>query len=199
MKLDNKLTFCSHIKYITSKLARSTGIFYKIRDNFTLSAKLNFYYAFMYPFFSYNIIVWGGTFPTHLKPLITQQKRFIQLMADADMVAHTNPYFYQFKILKLHDVYRYFMSIYMFNSIKVGTYKTAHERVTRNMNLAQPLFQRLTLTQHSVSFFLTLSENSVSYAGPKIWNEIPQCIRNISSLQLFKKKFRSFLINQYNS
>ena len=188
VKLDNKLTFCSHIKYITSKLARSTGIFYKIRDNFTLSAKLNFYYAFMYPFFSYNIIVWGGTFPTHLKPLITQQKRFIRLMADADMVAHTNPYFYQFKILKLHDVYRYFMSIYMFNLIKVGTYKITHGRVTRNMNLAQPSFQRLTLTQHSVS-----------YAGPKIWNEIPQCIRNISSLQLFKKKFRSFLINQYNS
>ena len=109
-------------------------------------------------------------------------------MADADMVAHTNPYFYQFKILKLHDVYRYFMSIYMFNLIKVGTYKITHGRVTRNMNLAQPSFQRLTLTQHSVS-----------YAGPKIWNEIPQCIRNISSLQLFKKKFRSFLINQYNS
>ena len=80
------------------------------------------------------------------------------------------------------------MSIYMFNAIKVGIYKTAHERVTRNMNLGRSLYQRLTFTQHSVS-----------YAGPRIWNEIPQCIRDISSLPLFKKKIRPFQkLNQYN-
>ena len=49
VKLDDSLTFCNHINYIAYKLARSIGIFYKICNNYTLSARLNFYYGFIKP------------------------------------------------------------------------------------------------------------------------------------------------------
>ena len=185
--LDNKLNFSNHIKSISSKLAKNTGIYYKIRENFTVEASLNFYYGFIFPFISYNIIVWGATYPTHLNPIIIQQKRFIRLMAGVERSAHTTPIFFKFKILKLLDVYRYFTLIYMFHALKKGIYTVRHDRATRNSDMASSSFHRLTLSQHCISF-----------AGPKIWNEIPCYIRNIESLTLFKRKLKQYLVDQYS-
>ena len=81
VELDNRLNFSNHIQYITNKLPRSTGIFYKIRNNLSRKAKLDYYYAFFYPYIVYNILIWGGTYQTHLNPLILEQKRIIRLIA----------------------------------------------------------------------------------------------------------------------
>ena len=185
--LDTRLSFSTHINYIVNKLSKNTGIFFKIRDNFPLSARRNFYNGLIFPFLSYNITVWGGTYPTHLNPLIILQKRFIRLMADADRLAHTTPLFHQLKILKLNDIFRYFTSVQMFKSINLGLFANEHQHFTRNRDLARPLYHRLTSTQHSFT-----------HNGPKIWNELPYDIRSIDSLRLFKKKLKQFLLNQYS-
>ena len=72
--VDNRLSFKDHINYINSKIARHTGILYKIRDNLPIKSRIDYYYTFIYPYLSYNTIIWGSTFPTHLKPLILQPK-----------------------------------------------------------------------------------------------------------------------------
>ena len=42
VKLDSGMNFSDHINFITSKLAKNTGIFYKIRDNLNIHAALSF-------------------------------------------------------------------------------------------------------------------------------------------------------------
>ena len=53
--LDNKLNFSDHISYVTGKLAKSIGILFKIRSNLPTSARLNYYYSYVYPYLSYNV------------------------------------------------------------------------------------------------------------------------------------------------
>ena len=60
--LDSKLNFKDHIQYINSKISKHTGILYKIRDNLPLKTRLDYYYAFIYPYLTYNIIIWGSTY-----------------------------------------------------------------------------------------------------------------------------------------
>ena len=188
IKLDNRLTFSDHINYITGKLSKSSGIFYKIRDNLSRRAKLDFYSAFIFPYISYNIIVWGGTAQCHLHPLVLQQKRFIRLLANADRIAHTTPLFYEFKILKISDVYLYFVAVYVFKAKQDGLFRTDHVYQTRSIDLLNVTFQRLTSTQRSLT-----------YIGPQIWNNLPLELRNIDSLPKFKKYLKQFLINQYSA
>ena len=188
VKIDRGLTFSSHISYITNKLSKSTGIFYRIRDNLNEKARIKFYYGFMYPLISYNILAWGGTYDTYLNSVIVQQKKIIRLIANADRLAHTTPLFHQYKILKIVDVYRYFISVYIFKARKSGLFTSDPVRLTRNMDSAVPTFRRLTSTQHSVSF-----------AGPNIWNHLPENIRLIDKLPKFKFELKNYLLDQYSS
>ena len=112
--LDNKLNFSAHISLVLNKIAKNTGILYRIKDNLPIKARLNFYYALIYPYITYNIIVWGSTYSTHLSNLVIQQKKTIRTIADANYLDHTTPLFHRFKLLKIKDIYSYFTAIYMF-------------------------------------------------------------------------------------
>ena len=149
-----------------------------------LEARINFYYAFIFPFLSYYILVWGGTCSSHLKSLIIQQKKVIRIISNAPPYSHTSNFFHTLKILKFNDIYKYQLALYMYTSF--DKFKCTHPVNTRNRNLALPAFQRLTQTQRSVSF-----------RGPHIWNELPAYIRAIDSLPSFKRELKNYLISLY--
>ena len=58
--LDHKLSFKNHIDLVLSKISRHSGILYKIKSCLPIATRLNYYFAFIYPYLSYNVIVWGG-------------------------------------------------------------------------------------------------------------------------------------------
>ena len=186
IKLDNKLKFLNHIMYVTGKLAKSTGILYKIKDNLSTSAKINFYYSFIYPYLSYNVIIWGGTYPTHLENLIIQQKRIIRVLANIPFNGHTSAAFHKFEILKFDDIYKFHVAIYMYKNHALPKFSVQHDINTRNRNLKVPSFNRLTLCQHSIS-----------YSGPTIWNSLPVYLKQLDSFTSFKKQLKRHLVSLY--
>ena len=96
--LDNKFNFPNHILYVTRKLAKTTGILHKIRDNLSASAGIYFYYSFIYPYLSYNVIIWGGTYPIPLKNVIIQHKRIIRVSTNIPFNGYASAAFQQFEI-----------------------------------------------------------------------------------------------------
>ena len=127
----------------------------------------------------YNVTNWGGSYECHLKNLIIQQKRMIRAIADAGYADHTNPLFFRLKLLKFKDIYRYFVSIYMFKNLT--EFSSSHNLNTRQRNLANPPF-----------FHLTKSQHSIKYCGPKIWNDLPHSIRSSKTLPSFKRAVKSY-------
>ena len=99
---------------------------------------------------------------------------------------HTNEFFYNDSILKVLDVYRFQAGIYMFKNSNQSQFHLNHVHNTRFGNLPQSAFERLTLTQHSIEFL-----------GPSIWNGIPDSIRDSSSILMFKNDFKRYLIDSY--
>ena len=186
VKIDNNLNFANHISYIKNKIAKSTGILYKIQKLLSHDAKLNYYFSFVYPYLSYNIIIWGGTSPTHLQPLIIQQKKIIRIISGASYLAHTRPLFHKLKLLKLTDIHKFLVAVYMFNEQSNETFSVPHSINTRYRNNLTPKFHRLSRCQQAIS-----------YIGPSIWNQIPLIIRQISDLKLFKRTLKSYYIDQY--
>ena len=119
-----------------------------------MQARLNYYNCFIFPYLSYNIIFWGSTYSVHTDPLFILQKRMIRYIFDADFDEHTDPLFYRLNLLKLKDIYSYFLGIYMFNNYKSGHYRTQHNLNTRNRDRAQPVYHRLTSGQQSITFIV---------------------------------------------
>ena len=169
-----------------SKISKNCGIFYKIKDQMPHQARLNYYYAMIYPYLSYNISIWGGTSDNHLNPLFILQKRMIRNILNASKFQNSDPLFKILGILKLKDIYLFQILISTHKSFHDNKFNIHHNFNTRNRNLAAPSFQRLTLTQQSFS-----------YAGPSNWNKLPIFLRSIQSPNIFKKKLKQYLIDQY--
>ena len=68
--VDQHLTFEEHCKFIKGKISRGIGILYKGKKYLSQKSLLNMYYAFIYPYFTYCITVWGNTFSYILDPLM---------------------------------------------------------------------------------------------------------------------------------
>ena len=184
--IDSNMNFKTHIQNINNKISKHCGIFYRIKRNFPTATRLVYYNSFILPYLSFNIIHWGNTNLSHLNPLYLTQKRVVRNIADAGYYDHTTPLFYRLKILKLHDLYKYYAAIETFEGLVNGKYRRQHDLNTRHADLAIPKFQRLSRTQQSISF-----------SGPTIYNALPPHIRNITSLNCFKLELKTYFLSQY--
>ena len=73
--LDETLGWKPHLLELSRNLARSVGIFYKLRHYIPLDTPKSVYYALFRPFLTYGITVWGTASETYLKLVqITQKK-----------------------------------------------------------------------------------------------------------------------------
>ena len=186
--LDDRLTFKDHINYINSKISRHTGILYRIRDNLPLKTRLDYYYAYIYPYLSYNAIIWGCADATHIQPLVIQQKRTVRTITNAGYMDHTNPLFKRLNLLTVKDIYNFQLGIYMYHARQRGNYATQSNIRTRTSvsNLALPSFHRFSHTQ-----------KAVSSAGPQFWNSLPPDLRSTNNYKRFRKALKDFLIGKY--
>ena len=135
---------------------------------------------------NYNIICYAGTYATHTNRLLLLQKRAIRIINKSSFLAHTDPLFYSNKILKLNDMYKLSVGLHMYANWESGSFSSNHDYNTRNRNSLVPRAARLTVTQ-----------NSLSVAGPNIWNSIPFEIRESPTRNIFKNRMKNYLLSNY--
>ena len=70
-----QLIFEDHCRFVRGKIARAISILYKSKKYLNQKLLLHMYHAFIYPYFTYYITVWGNTFSYILNPLIKLPKR----------------------------------------------------------------------------------------------------------------------------
>ena len=184
--IDKNLNFKMHIQHVLDKISKHAGILYKIKNQLPISARITYYNSFVLPYLTYNIVHWGNTNSVHLNCLVTMQKRIIRTISNAEFLAHTSPIFYRLGILKLEDLYNYLIVIDTFKKFHTGIYSVTHSLDTRNRNRAQPKFHSLSRCQQSIT-----------YNGPIQWNLLPDDLRKIDSLPLFKSKLKRYYIEKY--
>ena len=163
------------------------GKFYRLQYYFPRKILVNLYYSLVYPYLLYCVISWGGTYHSCLAPLKVLQKRIVRLLAGSHYLAHSEPLFARLKILRVDDIYRFVLAQYMFHNRGSLIYRHPDAYHTRGANLLAPVFRRLSMTQKSVGF-----------AGPKLWNSLPLNVREIESFYSFKRAVRAHLLQSYN-
>jgi hypothetical protein len=188
MNIDYKLDFSQHIKLICSKISKSCGVLYRLSSFVPHKVLITLYYNLVYPYILYGILSWGSAADVHMHPLFLLQKKIIRIVTHANYLDNTTPLFYRTNILKLFDVYKLQLGIFMYNKSRNNSLLYPdHNYDTRGRHNVVPLFQRLSQCQRSVL-----------YCGPKLWNSIPPNIKNSANANIFKKMYRSYLVQQYN-
>ena len=194
--VDDALSWKYHVSQISIKVSRNIGILNRVKFLLSQDVLLSLYYTMIHPHLLYCNIVWGGASQTTLNKLTCLQKRAIRLITRSEFRATTSPLFKQHGILKLNDIHK--LQIYMFmfkckyNLLPESCLQLVPLNSTRSCYAFRKEDEFIT-----VKFRSETRRKAISVIGPELWNSLQVPIQNISSISVFKSRLVESLFELY--
>jgi hypothetical protein len=166
--LDANLTWRNHIDYLNSKLGSASYAIRMLKSLMPLSTLADIYFLYFHSIMSYGIIFWGTSSCSH--SVFKRQKKIIGIIMGIRKRDSCRKIFKELIILPFYC--QYILSILLFvikNNENFPTNKEIHSIGTRNSNNSKPSLLHLTKAQKGVYF-----------SGIKIYNSLPQSIKELS-------------------
>ena len=194
--LDEHLSWKYHLSELSKKLARTCGIFFKIRNLLPLDVLLCLYNALFLSFLQYGLIVWGQTFASYIDPIFKLQKKAVRSISFQPRLSPSLPIFKDLKLLKLFDIFKVRLLTFVYDSINKTSPCCFH-----NFYLFSSSVHRYSTRQASQGDLYLFCKDSLQYGlksirylGAKLWNELPVELRNTPSKISFKKQLKIYLL-----
>ena len=195
--LDEKVTWSEQIEDLSKRLSCAAGIFSKLRYYINIKTMIEMYHSLFNSKLQYAILCWGSTSSTRISKLQVLQNKAIRNMNKAPRYYRLDNYYLNQRILKVQDLYNLEVVKFMhghsqgllpicFSSFFVETrylhgYHTRHSYL-RNYNISH--------------FKTSKGQRSIQFLGPKLWNDVPNDIRNLSKVS-FKIKMKNLILSRY--
>ena len=200
--LDGNLSWKYHLSELSKKLARTCGMFFKIRHFLPVDVMICLYNSLFSSFLQYGIVVWGLTYDVHIKPIYLLQKRVVKAIAFEHFTSPSTPIFSDLKILKLQDLFQLKLLCFVYDCVNKNSPSCFHNCFESVTNVHQYGTRQATKNDIFLTRKNTLQYGirSVRFFGAKSWNKIPVDIKRSSSAFSFRQKLRAFLfLNNYQS
>ena len=185
--LDNKLSWKSQIQHIKITLARNIGLISKIR-HFAKETCQKLFHSLILPHINYNILNWTCTHKSNLKPIENKIKKAIRIISFSQSKNdHTGPLFLNNNILPFHDHTQLRRACFMWK--------------VKNNYTPSSISQVFTKNQYNQKFIVPHvscehEKNRFVYKNTLSWRLVPECIKNATTLDSFKKKYKQYLIEK---
>ena len=189
--IDHKFTWKDHIGYIHSKIAKTIGIMYKIKNSLPTDARKTLYYSLTYPYLQYCNVVWGSAAKSHLQLLLLFQKKIIRIISGGRYSQHTGPLFSQHGILKINDIFKLEAVTFIYNQlhypsvVQLQNISSIHSHSLRTSNMLRPPRPRT-----------EVHKRFVTYTGVLMWNDLPNELKAINNIVTFKQEIKKYLIGR---
>ena len=194
--IDSKLTWKPHVEYICKKLSNCVGIIAKARRKLHRLSLITLYYSFAYPYFIYCNHVWGNNYASTLEKIKIVQKRLIRTITCSPYRAHTAPLFYANRLSTISDINSYTIGAFMYRflngnlpDIFEGFFVKNRDRNVHQYNLRNADELYVPYARLDVRKF------SLKIAGAKLWNILPNHIKESSSNDILKQNLKNYLID----
>ena len=187
------LKWNKHIHNITLKISRLNSILYLTRDLIDRETLKYIYVTLVQPHLIYCNTVWGNTFKSSLKPLITIQKRVIRTISYVNRSTHTAPIFEQLQIFNLKKLNKYYTALYVYKCINNLLYND------NNFTFASDIHHRNlrdTLRLRAPRYATIQRQRYILCHGCHVWNSLPEEIKLNESLISFKRHLKIFILNE---
>ena len=194
--IDEKLSWKAHIDNICKIIARNIGVMSKLSHFLPHYIMLSLYSTLILPYLNYGLVAWGNAATSQINRLCILQKKAIRIINNAEFRAHTNNLFLKNKVLKIKDLYIFQLGQLMYKLINQQLPLPFNDMFVKNDSIHKHF------TRQASSFHLPLNRTSFAqktfvFTGPKLWNSLSNDIIQCNSIQIFKGRLKSFLLNTY--
>jgi len=192
--IDSDLSWKTHISKIHAKIASVIGVLCKIRYKINKQTALLIYDALILSQLNYCNLVWGSTYKTSLNNLFILQKRALKICLRLDRKTATNLVFQEARKLTIYDINKLQLAIFVYSLLNCKL------PIIFNSYLHQITSIHSHNTRSNINIFIHSVKNnlrkfSVKGQGPLIWNSLPLDLRLSTSLPVFKKSIKKYLMS----
>ena len=134
-------------------------------------ALITLYYSFVYPYLTYCNHIWGATYVSNLKKLITPQDRIIRVISNAIYRERADPLHKTLGIMKFVDINKYLIARFMFrycNNKLPALFNSYFEYNSHYHNYNTQSAQHFHIPQIKTD----IAKTGITYTGAIIWNAI---------------------------
>ena len=115
--LDEHLSWKYYLSELSKKLARTCGMFFKLRNLLPLDVSLCLYNALFLSLLQYGLIVWGQTYVSYIKPIFRLQKKAVKAISFQPRLSPSLPIFEDLKLLQLSVIFELGLLTFVFDSV----------------------------------------------------------------------------------
>ena len=192
--MDECLSFTDHTQNLTSKLMGSLCQISRVQHLFDKKTLISIINSLVFSKLYYCSTVWGGTFKENIRKLQLVQNFAARIISGKRKFDHISSTIKDLGWLSVQDMlaYRDAQMVYKIINGSVPLYlknfvkrrSDVHNRSTRNSH-------NLDIPKCRTSF----AQRSFGYRAIKLWNSLPNNVRESTSLNTFKQSLKTWLFN----
>ena len=188
--IDNTLNWSAQVEATIKKCNSLLFLLGRIKNFIDLPTRKLFFNAYILPHLDYCCTIWGNCSNELLHRIIKFQKRAARMILDKDLSSPSAELFRQLGWLTFDERVRYRKGIIMYKALHnlAPTYLSNKFTYTHNihsLDLRSATNQTLYVPKPNLEMY----RKSLSYSGPKLWNTLPESVRNAPSLGSFKQRY----------
>jgi hypothetical protein len=190
--IDQHLKWDSHIQTIIKKLRFVIHKFYDLRNILNSNILLSVYYALAQSIMQYGITGWGGTYDCHIAPLETIQHTILKIIFNKPQQYPTEYLYDKINILSIRKLYTKFATKFVHRNkalLHVLNPQSKNQITTRSKTAHLLEVQRVKKN---------ITQRHIMFLGPKLYNAIPQNIRDQKSSKTFSFYQKQWLLSYPN-
>ena len=180
--MDQHLKWTAHIEYLTTKIRKLIHKFYIIREFLSAKLVVQVYKSLVESLMRYGLAVWGGTYKTNLQPLRIIQNYILKVSYKRDRLYPTR-LLYNENVNDLDVLYIQSLC------------KFVHQKKVLQNHISHAYFTRQNINNHLTlpPNHRTINMRHATYLAPKVYNLLPNCIKQITRNDIFAKKSKLYI------
>ena len=193
--INENLTWSDHVYVLLNKTSKNLGVIRKLSKSLPLDILYSIYNTHINSYLQYCNTAWATCNTSTVDKLFRMQKA-TRIIAGNKWNSHTDNQFKNCNNYKLGDINWLQVGCFVYHVINGNTPDSftnyflmtpdIHTHFTRGIHDIHQLTHRIIVRASCIKIF-----------GMKVWNKIPTALRSLSSVCIFKSKYKRHLLNYY--
>lgn len=193
--IDDELSWIPHIEHLQKQIARSTALLSKLRYYVNIDVRRTVYYSLVHSHLNYGIAAYGSATKTALNKLQVMQNSIMRIITFSNYKHSAKPLLKKLQILNLENMCKLEVGKIMFGC----HHGHIPSKLVKLFTKSNKIHSYNTRQASNDGFFIPKTSSqygkkTIKFRGSKLWNCIPQQIKQAPSISNFKKKFKIYLL-----
>jgi hypothetical protein len=191
---NHDMSFKPHTTDICNTISKRLSYLSRLKEFLTIPLLKQIFNAIILPVFDYGSTVWSHTYPTHLKRIVSLQKRATRIVLKEGYEYPFNASLKRLNWLPIESRMIFNSNVYIFKALNgmASDYSKNFFKLKNTRNSTRINDDKtLELPKPNNEFF----KNTIFYTGVKNYNSMSYHIRSSERLSTFKRLLFNFLSN----